>query len=143
MELPMEPEPELESIPEVQSAEPGPEPEPEPGPEPGPEPEPPGELRRFDYTNVGSAASVIVYRDEYGNIRTSAAASIEGVPPFEMAVAGTSETISDAAKKGALEIFSWAKDVNAASKPGLAKAVSMAIITFVSKIVKDANEGVL
>ena len=124
-------------------AEPEAEPEPEPVAEVVVEPEPivPAELRRFEYTNVGCAASIVVFSDEYGKIRVTATASIDGLEPFDAGNLGYADTVGAAAREGVLAMYRWAKDVNANSKPGLAKAVSMAIITWGSNILSDVKNG--
>ena len=126
-------------------AEPSVEPaiEPEPVAEVVVEPDPivPAELRRFEYTNVGCAASIVVFSDEYGKIRCTATASIEGLEPFDAGNLGYAETVGEAAREGVLAMYRWAKDINANSKPGLAKAVSMAIITWGSNILGDVKNG--
>lgn len=127
----------------LEEAPPEAEPEPEPVAEVVVEPEPivPAELRRFDYTNVGCAASIVVFSDEYGKIRVTATASIDGLEPFDAGNLGYADTVGAAAREGVLAMYRWAKDVNANSKPGLAKAVSMAIITWGSNILSDVKNG--
>ena len=141
-EVAEEPIPEPEPVAEV-VVEPEPEPEPEPEVVAVAEPEPivPAELRRFEYTNVGCAACIVVFSDEYQKIRVTATASIEGLDPFDAGSLGYADTVGAAAREGALAIYRWAKDINANSKPGLAKAVSMAIITWISNLLNDVKNG--
>lgn len=128
-------------------AEPSVEPaiEPEPVAEVVVEPDPivPAELRRFEYTNVGCAASIVVFSDEYGKIRCTATASIDGLDPFDAGNIGIAETINEAVREGGLAIYRWAHNVNVQSKPGVAKAVSMAIITWLSGVLEEAKGGAL